>query len=107
VILVAVTDPRGKNPKPRPAVILTHTEELSRAEEFVVAAISTTFSEPLPPDYVELPWAEDGRAMTGLRQPSVVKCRWLKRVRRDEILRVAGHIPPRLMLKIMQLVTKN
>ena len=104
VILVSVTDPRGKNPKPRPAVILTATDELSTADEFVVSAISTQFDEPLPEEYVKLPWSRDGRAKTGLTQPSVVKCRWLRKIRGSDVLAKIGHVPPTVLLEVMRIV---
>lgn len=107
VILAAVTDPHGENPKSRPAVILTATDEIAAAEEFVIAAISTKFSEPLPPDYVEVPWSGDGRAKTGLKEPSVVKCRWLKKVRRQEVMHTLGYVPAKIMVEIMRIVTKT
>ena len=107
VILVAVTDSRGGNPKPRPAVVLTATGELPEADQFVVAAISTKFSEPLPPDNVRVPWSAEGRAKTGLGKPSVVKCHWLKKVRQEEVMDTLGHVPGRILVEIMRIVTKT
>lgn len=107
VVEIAVTDPRGRNPKPRPAVVLTDTSEISEDGEFVVAAITTKFSLPLPPDWIPLPWSSDGRAKSGLREPSVVKCRWLRKVRREDIIFYRGWLPATLMRDIMQIVRQN
>ena len=107
VILVEVTDPRGANPKPRPAVILTATGELAEADEFVVAAISTKFSDPLPSDCLWIPWSPDGRARTGLKEPSVVKCRWLKRVRPVDVIRPLGHVSASVLVEVMRRVTQE
>lgn len=107
IVLVTVTDPRGANPKPRPAVILTGTDELQAADEIVVAAISTVFEPPLPKDWIEIPWSGDGRSKTGLTRPSVVKCHWLKRIRRSDILHIVGYLPAEYLVKVMRVETKN
>ena len=107
IIEVAITNPCGQNKKPRPAVILTDTGELSLAAEFVVAAITTKFDEPLPPDWILLPWSSDGRAKSGLTEPSVVKCRWLRRVVQKDIVSLRGHLSATVMRDIMLVVHKN
>ena len=107
VIQVAVTDPRGRNLKPRPVVILTETDELADADAFVVAAISTKFTEPLPSDHVPVPWSRDGRAKSGLTERSVVKCRWLRRVQRKEVIGTLGHLPSAVVRDIMRIVTRQ
>ena len=107
IVLVLLTDPDGKEPKHRPAVVLTSTEELQAADEIVVAAISTVFEPPLPNDWIEIPWSGDGRSRTGLTKPCVVKCHWLKRVRRSDILKTVGHLPPQYLVKVMRVITKN
>ncbi|MHC4404804.1 MAG: type II toxin-antitoxin system PemK/MazF family toxin [Planctomycetota bacterium] len=107
VVQVAVTDPRGLNLKPRPAVILTATDELSDADEFVVAAISTNFDEPLPMDHILLPWSRHGRARSGLTEPSVVKCRWLRRIKREDVLNILGHLPSTTMRDVLRVVTQS
>ena len=106
VIEVAITDPCGQNKKPRPVVILTDTDELSDAEEFVVAAISTKFSDPLPADCILLPWSQGGHAKSGLTQPSVVKCHWLRKVTPKDVVFVRGHLPTTVMRDIMRVVQK-
>ena len=107
VVEVAITDPCGQNKKRRPVVILTATDELSDTEEFVVAAISTKLSDPLPPDWIPLPWSQDGRAKSGLTEPCVVKCRWLAKVTQKDVVFVRGHLPPTIMRDIMRVVPKD
>ena len=106
VVRIAVPDPRGKNPKSRPVVILTETAELADNDEFVVACISTQFSEPLPQHCIPAPWSPDGHAKSGLRQPSVVKCRWLLKVKREDVEETLGHLSSATMLDIMREVTR-
>ena len=107
VVEVVIADPRGQNKKPRPAVVLSATDELSSADEFVVVAISTKLTDPLPPDWILLPWSSDGRTKSGLTRPSVAKCRWLRKVTRKEIVYVRGWLPNTVMRDIMQTVAKN
>jgi len=106
IVTIVVPDPRGKNKKPRPVLILTDSDELTTAEEFVVAAISTQFSDPLPADCVLIPSSRDVRAKTGLMQPSVVKCHWLLKVRRRHVRCVLGHLPPEIMCDVMRIVVQ-
>ena len=84
VVEIVVPDPRGKNEKRRPVVILTSTAEIPTAETLVAAAISTQLADPLPPDWIELPWDKTGKAKSGLTKPCVVKCRWLVKVKLEQ-----------------------
>ena len=107
VLDVEVTDPCGENKKPRPVVVLTDTNELSHTDEFVVAAISTQFSHPLPPDWIALPWSSEGEAKSGLREPCVVKCRWLRKITRKDIVSFRGWLPGTVMRDIMRVVCQK
>ncbi len=104
---VYTADPHGQNAKARPMVILTGTDDLADADEFVVAAISTKFDEPLPADYIRVPWSSDGRVKSGLRKPSVVKCRWLASIKREDVIAVRGHLPGAVMCEIMRVVRQD
>jgi len=88
-------------------VILSAVDEGSEDDEFVVAAISTKFGDPLPDDWIPVPWSKDGRAKTGLTEPSVVKCHWLKKVTRRHISSVRGWLPSAIMVEIMRAVVKD
>jgi len=109
VVEIAITDPCGRNRKLRPAVVLTDTDQIPEDEdgEFVVAAITTKFTIPLEPDWIRLPWSADGKAKSGLREPSVVKCRWLRKVTRKDIVSYRGWLPSTLMLEIMLVVRQD
>ena len=107
VVDVNIVDPNGRNPKTRPVVILTATDELADADQFVAAAISTKFDEPLPVDCIRVPWSSDGRAKSGLRKPSVVKCRWLVTLKREDVIAARGHLPSTVMCEIMRMVPRG
>lgn len=104
VIDIETTDPCGRNKKRRPVVVLTDTDQLPGADEFVVAAISTQFSDPLPSNWIPLPWSRDGRGRSGLSKPCVVKCDWIRRVTRQEVVFIRGWLPATLMDEIMRAV---
>lgn len=61
IVWVELLDPQGRNPKARPAVILTPTAEI-QPEGTVVAAAVTSNLDASPAELcVELPWHRDGR----------------------------------------------
>jgi hypothetical protein len=72
------------NPKSRPTMVITPTEDIRRGEPISLAAISTSFDakRPLPTCWFTVPSEPrpGGHLMTGLDQPSVVKASWLKRL---------------------------
>jgi mRNA-degrading endonuclease toxin of MazEF toxin-antitoxin module len=107
VVEVEITDPRGQNKKRRPAVVVTATAELSDAKELVVVAISHKLEDPLPSDWILLPWSGKGGARSGLTQPCVAKCRWIRKVSPNDVLFVRGHLPDTVVRDIMRAVTRE
>jgi hypothetical protein len=87
--------------------VLTGTDELQGADEFVYVAISTKLTDPLPANWIPLPWAADGHAKSGLTEPSVAKCMWLGKASRDEIVRSRGWLPSKVVVEIMRAVNKT
>ena len=67
---VNTLDPRGENPKVRPFVIVTKTDEIAPEVPFVGVAITGTFSKPPLPDEVQLPWRSDGHPRDQTEQGS-------------------------------------
>ena len=107
VVNVEIADPRGQNKKLRPVVILTATHEISDEGNLVVAAISTKLADPLPADWISVPWSRDGHAGSGLTEPSVVKCHWLVRVTTADVVSVRGYLRDTDMQNIMAVVSKS
>jgi PemK-like, MazF-like toxin of type II toxin-antitoxin system len=75
ILWVRTTDPQGANEKCRPFVVLTLSRKIARGETIVAAAITTTLPDPLPDEYVELPWHPKGTVHTGLKKRCAVCCR--------------------------------
>lgn len=103
IVWVDMVDPQGRNPKRRPAVIVTPTEAIV-ADGFVAVAAVTSALDQAPADVtIELPWHRDGHPRTKLRKRSVVICNWLEPVAVAEIRGSEGLVPEdRLALILAQ-----
>ena len=100
-LIWAVLKDRNGFRKRRPAVILTPSTEINEADPFVVAAVTTTFANPPPPDHIELPWNADRRRVsTRLARRSAAVVSWLEIVYADEVEEVSGDVPPRTLQRI-------
>ena len=101
IVWVRMTDPNGVNPKERPAVVVTPTEEIVPGEALVVVAVTSTFTRPLPTNRVELPWHNSGHPVTGLRRRCIAVCDWLIAVDQVAIINVVGIVPVRVLDTIL------
>jgi mRNA-degrading endonuclease toxin of MazEF toxin-antitoxin module len=101
IVWVAVSDRAGRNPKCRPAVIITPTAEIQAEGDIVVVAATGTFSKPLPANHVELPWKNGGHPVTKLYKPCVVVCDWVCLVRVADVKSFGGMVPKPLLEKIL------
>jgi mRNA-degrading endonuclease toxin of MazEF toxin-antitoxin module len=102
IVWVEVPDPQGRNPKRRPAVIITPTEEIQADGVVRVVGISTKFEEAPPEVQVELPWGPRGTSKTKLRKPSWAVCTWIVTVPVASIIECRGMVPARQLLEIVQ-----
>jgi hypothetical protein len=98
---VELIDPQGRNPKCRPAVIVTPDEDIRADGEVWVVAISTQLAESPPEDQVELPWDRRGHPRTGLRERCAAVCTWMEKVSVANIQDSAGVVPGRQLLDIL------
>ena len=103
-VCAALIHPERGEPKRRPVVIITRTEEIRADQPVVVVAVSTTFTEPLSADQIELPFETRGRCSTGLARRSVAVCSWLTKLATSDLGEVRGHVPPPILLKILERV---
>jgi mRNA-degrading endonuclease toxin of MazEF toxin-antitoxin module len=95
VIVSAMLDPNGVNPKDRPSVVVTPSDEIQAEGPFTVIAISTLLPGPVPDDHVELPWEPRGHRRTGLRTRCAAVVPWIQTVPADRIVRSIGTVPGR------------
>jgi mRNA-degrading endonuclease toxin of MazEF toxin-antitoxin module len=102
IVWANVSRPDGSPGKPRTAVILTATEEITDSDPFVVVAITSTFQEPLRDAEVRLPFHPQGGGRVGLNRPTVAVCDWLIEIRKDQVLQEAGSLPTTVMIEIVE-----
>ena len=101
IVRVEVLDPQGRNPKCRPAIIVTPTEEI--LPDGVVTLVGITGSLDAAPAEVQvaLPWHRQGQVGTGLTKPCVAVCTWLFTRPVSSIQESRGIVPDRQMLQIL------
>lgn len=104
IVWAELLDPQGRNPKVRPAVIITTTPEIRPNGEVVVVAV-TTQPDMAPAEVcVELPWQRGGHPRTKLNQRNVAVCTWLVTIPMAEIESVGGVVPLAQMSRIIEIV---
>jgi hypothetical protein len=106
IIWVELLDPQGRNPKRRPAVILTVTSEIRPDGEVVVDALSSQTDQSAPEVSVEVPWKRGGHPRTKLNRRNVVVCNWLAAfpvgsISDDDI---GGLVPFGTMARVLEIV---
>lgn len=97
LVWVELLDPRGRNPKVRPAVVLTPTAAIRPDGSVEVVAVTGTTGEIPEGLAVRLPWERRGHPDTKLAKPCVVACHWVAEVPGSAIQSVHGCVPDRLM----------
>jgi hypothetical protein len=101
IVWAEVQDQAGRNPKCRPAVVLTATDKIVSGEDIFVVAATSRFFEPLPSHKIKLPWMRGGHPTTGLYMPCIVVCNWLLEISQSQVRSVGGIVPPSIMEAIL------
>jgi mRNA-degrading endonuclease toxin of MazEF toxin-antitoxin module len=104
IVWVELLDPQGRNPKVRPAVIVTATRDILPDGDVVVAAVTTQLDTAPTEVCVELPWQRGGHPRTKLNSRNVVVCTWLVTIPVNEIRGTAGVAPIGQMNRILDIV---
>ena len=99
VVYAWIKDHRGFA-KMRPALVLTPDDLIEKNKSMIVAAITTTFPQPPPPNHFPLPWHPRGNTSTQLRQRSAVVLDWQSIIQPEEVVGFGGDVPARVMLEI-------
>jgi mRNA-degrading endonuclease toxin of MazEF toxin-antitoxin module len=102
IVRVEVLDPQDRNPKCRPAVIITPTEEIRPDGDVVLVAITGSIHAAPPEMQVALPWQKQGHTGTRLTKPSVAVCSWLFVRPVSSIRSYGGIVPDRQLLEILE-----
>ncbi len=101
IVRVEVPDPQNRNPKCRPAIILTPTAEIRPGGDLVLVAITGSVNAAPADVQVALPWHRQGRTATRLNKPSVAVCTWVFTRPASSIRGYGGVVPDRQMLQIL------
>jgi hypothetical protein len=104
IVRAVVPDSSGRNPKPRPLVLLSGEDDTPADAPLVAVAISGTLPAPLPDLYVLLPWDRAGHRQTGLKKKCAAVCNWFSLVNRSESVQVMGRVPDPQFEEIRQKV---
>jgi PemK-like, MazF-like toxin of type II toxin-antitoxin system len=92
VVWAELADANGFR-KVRPAVIISPTADVLVGKPLRVAAITTRLPDPLPQDYVLLPWDRQGKARSGLRRKCAAVATWLAEIPVKDVQQVVGVLP--------------
>ena len=101
IVWVELLDPQGRNPKCRPAVIVTPDEEIQPDGDVWVVAISSQLDAAPTEDQVELPWDRRGHPKTKLKERCAAVCSWMIKVSVAGIQETAGVVPSGQFLDIL------
>jgi mRNA-degrading endonuclease toxin of MazEF toxin-antitoxin module len=101
IVRVEVLDPQNRNPKCRPAIIVTPTEEIRPDGDVVLVAITGSVNAAPAEMQVALPWQAQGQARTRLTKPSVAVCSWIFTSPVSTIQSYGGMVPDRQILEIL------
>ena len=104
IVLVEMSDPQGRNPKLRPAIVVSKTGQECETGFLTVVALTTRIDQAPIEFSVRLPWHRDGHPRTQLRQSGVAVCNWFAAISPKEIVEVKGIVPPRELTRILALV---
>jgi mRNA-degrading endonuclease toxin of MazEF toxin-antitoxin module len=104
IIWAEVPDPQGRNPKKRPLIILTPTEEILPDGPVQCVVISSQFNQAPAEVQVSLPWQAQGHPRTGLRKRCAAVCTWLVSISQSGIESYGGLVPAKQLLQIEQII---
>ncbi|HJT32398.1 MAG TPA: type II toxin-antitoxin system PemK/MazF family toxin [Pirellulales bacterium] len=103
IVWAEIADANGFR-KLRPAVIVTPTEQLLSPGVIDVIAVTSRLKDPLPSDYVLLPWHAQGHPRTGLNRRCAAVCTWLAQISESDIQDMAGVVPGAPMKAILNTI---
>lgn len=102
IVWVVIDDPQGRNPKRRPALVVTRTDDLAEATHVKVVGITTR--EDLAPEAArtELQYDPTGRCRSGLRERSWAVSIWVKTVPVTAIESLGGVVPGLQLAEVLR-----
>jgi hypothetical protein len=101
IVWAEVADANGFR-KARPGIIVSAPHERSEKLEndkleYDVVAITSRIPDPLPDDYILLPWHPNRHPRTGLNRKCAAVCSWVRTITLADIHDFAGVVPGRYL----------
>jgi mRNA-degrading endonuclease toxin of MazEF toxin-antitoxin module len=106
VIIDDLLDSNGVNRKSRPCVVVTSDQGLAAGEPIYVCAISTMLPGPVPPDTVPMQYHPRRHPKTGLKTRCAAFARWVVEVDLDQTRQKIGHVPPRDLQALAEMLDR-
>jgi len=100
VVWAELDDPNGYR-KMRPGVVVTPTADIHAGKPVRVVAITSRLPNPLPDDYVLLPWDRQGKARSGLRRRCAAVASWHVKIPVGALQEEVGILPPQAMGELL------
>jgi hypothetical protein len=105
IIIAPIVDPQGRNPKNRPAVVITPTADILPGGAVQVVAVSSQTDRAANAVCVPLPWQRpNGHPRTRLNEQCAAICTWLVDVPISDILGYKGITPDKSLFEILRIV---
>lgn len=105
IVIADIPDPDGSPAKHRhPAMVLMAD---ASATDVYVVAISTSFGASIPSNWIPMPHATNGHAVTGLKEPCVLKCDWVVRFEVSRLGPVIGSVPPAIVEQSTNIILRE
>jgi mRNA-degrading endonuclease toxin of MazEF toxin-antitoxin module len=92
IIEAYIDDGLGQT-KARPAVIISNDVENDAGEPLLLIAITRNIEDPCPAHHVFVHRGTKRDRRTGLRDPCVAKCNWVRQVPQSRVIRSLGYLP--------------
>ena len=104
IVWTELFDPQGRNPKIRPAILVSPSTSNTGSIEWLAIAVSTKFDAAPSEVCVELSWHRDGHPRTKLKSRSVAVCTWQEFLSPDHIVELAGFTPLPYLQRILAIL---
>src|SRR6266853_5336110 len=100
VIWAELTDANGFR-KVRPAVVISATADIAAGRPVCVVAVTTRLPQPLPLEYVLLPWDRQGKARSGLRRKCAAVVSWFSELPVGDVREIVGFLPAAVLQELL------
>jgi hypothetical protein len=83
-------------------IIATRRVDILKGANVLAIACSTTFTEPLQPVEIRLPFHPEGKGVTGLKEDTVAVCDWIEEYPPGTTFETGGMVPGELLRAIFE-----